>query len=52
MAQASAVFLATTFRASAGVVAVCTGRKQGKQVASPMAAGLMMVKKSKKRNPT
>ncbi|WP_162303677.1 hypothetical protein [Hymenobacter sediminis] len=38
--------------ASAGVAAAWLGVKQGKQVASPLSAGLLMVKKSKKRNPT
>ncbi|MBB4601125.1 adenine/guanine phosphoribosyltransferase-like PRPP-binding protein [Hymenobacter luteus] len=45
-------FGTSTALASAGVAAACMGVKLGKQVASPLSVGLLMVKKSKKRNPT
>ncbi|MBX0290377.1 hypothetical protein K3G63_08000 [Hymenobacter sp. HSC-4F20] len=45
-------FRFAAFPVLAGVAAVCAGVKPNKQVASPLGAGLLMVKKSKKRNPT
>ncbi|WP_170170340.1 hypothetical protein [Hymenobacter perfusus] len=38
--------------AAAGAGVACTTPKRGKRVAGGLAVGLMMVKKSKKRNPT
>ena len=38
--------------AAAGAGVACTTPKRGKQITSGLAVGLMMVKKSKKRNPT
>ncbi|WP_188556377.1 hypothetical protein [Hymenobacter glacieicola] len=52
MTNTACFFCTTARRASAGVAAVQTNVAPGKRVALPLAAGLLMVKKSKKRNPT
>ncbi|AHJ97160.1 hypothetical protein [Hymenobacter swuensis] len=45
-------YASSTPPASAGACVACTMLKRGKRVADGLAVGLMMVKKSKKRNPT
>ncbi|UOQ76652.1 hypothetical protein MUN84_19325 [Hymenobacter sp. 5516J-16] len=52
MTNATCFFCTTTLLASAEVAGMRTKVAPGKRVALPVSAGLLMVKKSKKRNPT